>query len=304
MIIKNILIMIKPKIKEMQMKSDKNNKKKEFHLMYCVSTFIFVITILVCACNGKNRKIDTRCPNLVNKAEYYNSLYADKEGPMGIKMSIEYIDSVYRMIQIVDEAITSRKQIKMFYGNIKQNLIASVSSSTDTERNDFEEMVRYRVTFEHIVKSKNTGEVILRTSLTPDEISSALENQHSKLDGLKVYVNTAKSTLPRVMAAGYIIKDILCTDTDVIVKIFVDESIINFDEALKITTTPRLEQAITLGDLTVGLTFWTVAAQVPVGFDFHFIGTKGEKEFHIKFSKDEVVEYNKEMNRLKEQGFK
>ena len=47
---------------------------------------------------------------------------------MGMKMSVEYIDSVYRIIQIVDESIIPAEKIKMFYGNMKQNMIVGISS--------------------------------------------------------------------------------------------------------------------------------------------------------------------------------
>ena len=268
--------------------------------------FILILTMIssLCACGRKNTPIDTRCPTLVEKAEFYNSQMGDKEGPMGMKMSIEYIDSVYKMIQTIDETLTPPEKMKMIYGNMKQNLITNISSSVGAERREFLDMTIYRVTFEHVVKSKNTGKIIARTIVTPDEIAEALKHKHSKLDEIKVRVNTIKNTLPREMETGYTIKDITYADSIINIEIVVDESIKDFDEVIKFRTWLRADQAVTLGDLTVGLTFWEIAAQVPVGFDFHFVGTKEKNELHIAFSKNEVVKYNKMMNVVKDQQLK
>ncbi len=91
-------------------------------------TIIFLaVAVLFCSCSSKSTNKDRRCPALVEKAEYYNAQTANgtKEGPMGMKTSVEYVDSVYRIIQIVDENIIPTEKIKMFLGNMKQNMIAS-----------------------------------------------------------------------------------------------------------------------------------------------------------------------------------
>ena len=103
---------------------------------FVVSLAILALLSILCACSNKSTKMDGRCPALVEKAEYYNAKAANgtKEGPMGMKMSVEYIDSVYRIIQIVDESIIPAEKIKMFYGNMKQNMIAGISSSSGSEK--------------------------------------------------------------------------------------------------------------------------------------------------------------------------
>ena len=78
----------------------------------------------------------------------------------------------------------------------------------------------------------------------------------------------------------------------------------DFEEATKLKDWSRVEQAVTLADQTTGLTFWSIAVQVPAEFDFHFIGSKGKNDLHIQFSKDEVVQYNKVMERIKDQQYK
>lgn len=273
---------------------------------YKTLSFAFFLTMAVCSCGSKSTKVDGRCPTLVEKAEYCNAQVANgaSEGPMGMKMSVEYIDTVYRIIQIVDENVIPIEKLKMFYGNQKPNMIASLSSATGRERSEYQQMVDYRVTFEHVVKSKNTGEIIVRTTMTPDEIADALSHQMSRLDEVKMHVNTAKGTVPREMEPGYVMNDISCVNEVVNIDILVDESLKGFDEATKLRTWSRAEQAVTLADLTVGLTFWDVASNVPVGFDFHFIGSSGNNDLHISFSKDEVVEFNEVMKRIKDQQFK
>ena len=265
-----------------------------------------ISSFLLLSCFGNKSYVDNRCPELVEKAEYFNAkvVNGEKEGPMGIQARVEYVDSVYRIIQVVDEDIIPAEKLKLFYGNQKPNMIASLSSSTEQERKEYQLMVDYRVSFEHLVKSKKTGEVIVRTILTPDEIKEALSHELSYLDKLKMHVETIKKTIPREMEAGYTMNDISCTDDVVSIEIIIDEDIKDFNEATKIRNWSRAEQAVTLGDLTVGLTFWSVAAQVPIGFDFHFIGSNGKNELHIGFLKDEVVEYNEVMNRIKDQQFK
>ena len=264
---------------------------------------ILILAAYLCACSNKNTSKDSRCPVLVEKAESFNAQTANgtKEGPMGIKMSVEYVDTVYRVIQIVDENLIPAEKIKMFLGNMKQNMVASVSSSSGSERYTFQQMVDYRVTFEHIVKSKGSGNVICRNIMTPEDIAEALEKQLTPLDELKTNVDMQKGTLPRVIEAGYTMTDISCPDDIVQITILIDENQKEFDEATKIRTWSKAEQAVTLADLTTGLTFWSVAAQVPAKFDFHYVGSKGKNELHIKFSTNEVVEYNKVMDRIKEQ---
>lgn len=273
---------------------------------FVVSLAILALLSILCACSNKSTKMDGRCPALVEKAEYYNAKAANgtKEGPMGMKMSVEYIDSVYRIIQIVDESIIPAEKIKMFYGNMKQNMIAGISSSSGSERRDYQQMVDYRVTFEHVVKSKSTGDVIVRNTMTPDEIAEALEKQLTPLDELKMNVTTQKGTLPRGMEAGYTMNDISCSYGVVNIEIIVDENMKDFDEATKLKAWSKAEQAVTLADQTTGLTFWSVAAQVPAEFDFHFIGSKGKNDLHILFSKDEVVQFNEVMERIKDQQYK
>ena len=276
--------------------------KKGFVVLSVILTFLSILF----ACNNKSTNRDQRCPTLVEKAKYYNAQTANgtREGPMGMRMSVEYVDSVYRIIQIVDESIIPTEKIKMFLGNMKQNMIVGISSSSGSERHDYQQMVDYHVTFEHVVKSKNTGSVIVRNTMTPDEISEALEKQLTPLDELKMNVTTQKGTLPRGMEAGYTMNDISCTDGVVNIEIIVDENMKNFDEATKLKAWSKAEQAVTLADQTTGLTFWSVAAQVPAVFDFHFVGSKGNNDLHIRFSKDEVVEYNEVMERIKDQQYK
>ena len=271
-----------------------------------VSSVILTFLSILCACSNRSANKDQRCPALVEKAEYYNAQTANgtKEGPMGMKMSVEYVDSVYRIIQIVDESIIPEEKIKMFLGNMKQNMIVAISSSSGSERRDYQQMVDYRVTFEHVVKSKSTGNAIVRNTITPEEIAEALEEQLTPLDELKTNVTTQKGTLPRGMEAGYTMNDISCPDGVVNIEIIVDEDMKDFDEATKLKAWSKAEQAVTLADQTTGLTFWSVAAQVPAEFDFHFIGSKGNNDLHIRFSKDEVVEYNEVMERIKNQQYK
>ena len=273
---------------------------------FIVSTAILALLSMLCACNNRSTNKDRRCPALVEKAKYNNAKVANgtKEGPMGIRMSIEYVDSVYRIVQIVDENIIPAEKIKKFYGNMKQNMIAGISSSSGSERRDYKQMVDYRVTLEHVVKSKSTGDVIVCNAITPDEISEALEKQLTPLDELKMNVNTQKGTLPRGMEAGYTMNDISCSDGVVNIEIIVDEKMKDFDEATKLKAWSKAEQAVTLADQTTGLTFWSIAAQIPAEFDFHFVGSKGYNDLHIRFSKDEVVKFNEVMNKIKEQQYK
>ena len=97
---------------------------------------------------------------------------------------------------------------------------------------------------------------------------------------------------------------ISCSDGVVNIEIIVDENMKDFGEATKLKAWSKAEQAVTLADLTTGLTFWSVAAQVPAEFDYHFIGSKGKNDLHIRFSKDEVVQYNEVMERIKDQQYK
>ena len=261
---------------------------------------------ILISCHLSNNGLDRRCPELVEKAEYFNAkvAYGEKEGPMGMRMRVEYVDSVYRVIQTVDESLIPTEKLKMFYGNQKPNLLAGISSATDVEREEYQLMVDYRVSFEHIVKSKNTGEVIVRTTITPEEIKEALLHEMSYLDKIKIHVKTAQKTLPREMESGYIMNEISCTDDIIYIKIIIDEDIKEFNEATIIRNWTREQQAVTLADLTLGLNFWDVASQVPMEFDFHFCGSKGNHEMHIRFTKDEVIEYNEVMTRIKDQQLK
>lgn len=271
-----------------------------------VSSVILTFLSTLWACSNKSANKDQRCPALVKKAEYYNAQTANdiKEDPMGMEMNVEYVDSVYRIIQIVDENIMPTEKMKMVYGNMKQNMIAAISSSSGSERCDYQQLVDYRVTFEHLVKNKSTGDIIVRNTMTPDEIAEALEKHLTPLDELKMNVTTQKGTLPRGMEAGYTMNDISCTSEVVTIEIIVDENMKDFEEATKLKDWSRVEQAVTLADQTTGLTFWSIAVQVPAEFDFHFIGSKGKNDLHIQFSKDEVVQYNKVMERIKDQQYK
>ena len=273
---------------------------------FIVSTVILAFLSILYACSNKSTNKDQRCPALVEKAEFFNAKCANgtKEGPMGIRMSVEYVDSVYRIIQIVDENIIPAEKIKMSLGNMKQNMIAGISSSSGSERHGYQQMEDYRVTFEHVFKSKKTGDVIVRNTMTPDEIAEALEKQLTPLDELKMNVTTQKGTLPRGMEAGYTMNDISCSDGIVNIEIIIDENMKDFDDATKLKAWSKAEQAVTLADQTTGLTFWSVAAQVPAEFNFHFVGSKGNNDLHIRFSKDEVVTFNEVMKRIKDQQFK
>lgn len=278
--------------------------------MYMVEVRFSVVVctmLLLCSCNSRNSTVvDTRCPELVEKAEYYNAKVANgsKEGPMGMKMSVEYVDSVYRIIQIVDESLIPIEKVKLFYGNMRPNMVASLSSSSGKERDDYQKMVDYRVTFEHVVKSKSTGDVIIKTTFTPDEIADALSHEMTRLDELKMNVASAKNTLPREMESGYIMKDISCTDEVVNIEIEVDESLKDFDDATKIRQWAKVDQAVTLADLTTGLTFHHVVSNVPIGINYHFVGSNGNNELIISFSADEVVKFNEVMERIKDQQYK
>ena len=267
--------------------------------------FISVI-VLLCSCNDrKTNTTDTRCPELVEKAAYYNAQYSDKEGPMGMRMNVEYVDSVYRMIQTVDESVIPSEKLKMFFGYMKSNAIAGISSAKGKERSDYQLMVDNKIWFEHIVKSKNTGKTIVCTTLSPNDIANALEKELSNLDELKMWVNNiSQNTLPREMEPGYTMKAISCSESAVDIEIVIDEKLKDFDEATKIRQWTKPEQAVTLADLTTGLTFHQIASNVPIGINYHFIGSKGNNELTISFSADEVVKYNDVMETIKDQQYK
>ena len=272
-----------------------------------VSSSVVACTILLlCSCYNKGSNVvDTRCPELVEKAEFYNLQYGDKEGPMGMRMTVEYVDSVYRMIQIVDESLIPSEKVKTFFGYMKSNSLANISSAKGKDRHDYQLMVDNSVWFEHLIKSKNTGEILVRTTLSPKDIANALENQMSNLDELKMWVNNiSQNTLPREMEPGYTMTGIVCTDDIVNVEIVIDEDIKDFDEATAIRNWKRAEQAVTLADLTTGLTFHSIASRVPIGIQYHFTGSKGENDLTISFNADEVVQNNEMMEKIKEQQYK
>ena len=72
-------------------------------------------------------------------------------------------------------------------------------------------------------------------------------------------------------------KDISCSDDIVTIEIEVDEGLKDFDEATKIRQWAKVDQAVTLADLTTGLTFHAIASNVPVGINYHFVVSKGSK---------------------------
>ena len=267
---------------------------------------IMMATTIV-ACGNKASILNTSCPELTEKAGLFNLMAAKAtaEGPMGMSMSAEYEDSVYRMIQLVDVSIVPIEKIRMFYGsNFKDNIIASISSAVGKERDGYKLMVDNRVSYEHVVKNKNTDEVIMSMRLTPDEIAEALEHQITSLDEIKQYVITAQKTLPREMEPGYTMTEIFCMDDVIVIEIVIDENMKNFDEATNIRQWAKVDQAVTLADLTTGLTFHQVASSVPVGIRYHFKGSQGKNELTISFTPNEVVMFNEEMEKIKDQQIK
>lgn len=271
----------------------------------CFPLSSFTLLVLLCSCNSKSSKdVDTRCPALVEMAEYYNLRYGDKEGPMGMRMTVEYTDSVYRMIDIVDESIIPAEKIKTFYGYMKSNVLANISSAKGKERKEYQLMADYHVWLEHIIKSKETDEILARTTLSPQEVAKALEQIQTPLDELKTWIkNISKNTLPREMEPGYSMTDIMYTDNTVKIEIVIDEDLKDFEEATKIQDWKRVDQAVTLADLTTGLTFHSIASSVPVGINYHFIGSKKINKLTISFSAEEVVQYNEVMEKIKEQQY-
>ena len=61
---------------------------------------------------------------------------------------------------------------------------------------------------------------------------------------------------------------------------------------------------MTLADLTTGLTFHRVASNVPIGINYHFMGSNGKNELTISFTADEVIKFNEVMEKIKEQQYK
>lgn len=274
-----------------------------FKVSFITSLVLFLYS---CGDKTKSERIDKRCPELVLKAEKENARTANgtKEGPNGISVRVEYEDTVYRVIQFIDETRIPADRIRMAFENIEQDMIASISSSIGSERREFEQAVKYRVTFEHTVVSKETGRVIVRNIMTPDEMADALKSQLSPSDELGIITATLKSKLPRVIESGYTMTDIKYHDGIVDVKIVVDENLLNFDIATQISNWSKELQALTLADLTVGLTFWSKAAKASAGFFFYYVGSKGENYLPIRFSKDEVIKFNDIMDRIKREQFK
>lgn len=267
---------------------------------FVVSSVILVFLSIQFACSNKSTNKDPRCPALVEKAEYYNAQAANgtKEGPLGMKMRVEYEDSVYRIIQTIDEDQTPVEKVKSTYGNMKSYALASISSATGKERNDYKLMVDYRVSYEHIVKSQKTDKTIVYTIISPDEIAKALEHKTTRLDELKLRINTVRSMLPREFESGYTMNTILYKDSFVVIDIIIDEKKKEFDEATKIRQWAKIDQAVTLADLTTGLAFHHVASKGLVGIKYHFIGSKGKNELIINFSPEEVVQLDKVMEKI------
>lgn len=267
----------------------------------CCISMIACVVLIMCSCSRKSSEaIDTRCPELVEMMEYSNLQYGDKEGPMGMRMSVEYIDSVYRMIDIVDESIIPPEKIGLFYGYMKSNSLASISAAKEKDRKLYQLMVDHHVWFEHVIKSKKSGEVIARTTLSPKDIAEALEHKLTPLDEIKTWINNiANNTLPREIEPGYTMTNIMYTDNTVKIEIVIDEDLKDFEEATKIRDWKRVDQAVTLADLTTGLTFHSIASSVPIGIKYHFVGSKNNNNLTISFSADEVVQYNEVMERIK-----
>ncbi|MBO5632543.1 MAG: hypothetical protein J5965_26110 [Aeriscardovia sp.] len=238
-----------------------------------------------------------RCLELEKEAIDQN---AKAERLKGMTVKVEYFGDIYRITQTVDERIIPSEKVIMSYGNEKSNMIASLSSTKDKEREHYNQMVDYRVTFEHIVKSKQTGNVIVRTIMTPDEIEDALKHKITKFDQIKINVNSIKQTLPREMEAGYTIADISFDGEVVTFEIVIDEGMKTFDEATIIRSWSKENQAITLFDLTTGQTFYSIVANVPIGVKYHFTGSKSAKELTIDFNHEEVVKYNNQMIKILE----
>ena len=243
---------------------------------------------------------DTRCLELVEKAEYYNAQVTNgvKEGPLGMKIKVEYVDSVYRMVQTIDENQTPAERVKSTYGNIKSYVLASISSAKGRERDDYNLMVDYRVSYEHIIKSMNTGDTLVHANITPDEIAKALNRKTTRLDELKLRINTIQDMLPRELELGYTMTGILYRDSSVVIDIVVDEKMKEFDEATMIKQWAKIDQAVTLADLTTGLTFHHVASKVPVGIVYYLKGSKGKNGIVIRFASEEVVRYDRVMKKI------
>ena len=265
-----------------------------------VPVAILMMTLISFSCCNPSTPKDNRCPVLV---EIFNKWGANgtTEGPKGMRLCVEYVDTVFRLVHYIDESLTPAEKIKMFFGNIDQKVAARVSSSSGSERNVYQQMVEYRVTFEYVAKSKGSGNLICHIIMTPDDIAEALKKQLTPLDELKANVDMLAGTLPREIEPGFTMTGISCQGNVVYIIILVDENQKEFNEATVIRSWSKEEQAVNLADLTTGLTFWSIAARVPAKFDFHLVGSKCENELHIRFSEDEVVEYNKVVTRIIEQ---
>ena len=232
-----------------------------------------------------SRKEYILCPELVNVAKRINDNAPMKDTNGYTVISATYKDDLFIYRFIVDDSLELYSKIAKHLPEFKENLIIGIQLSTGEERDRYYDFAEYGVTIKSIFECKVSKETY-SFSVSPEEISDALNTDITPYDRIKHLTKTQQKGLPSAIMEGVIVQEITIEEDHIYMKIGIDESDIDFE---MLTNNKNEFGEDWIGWFSEQNKFYlSLVADADMGVYFYFYGMVTHYNMTIELSPKEV----------------
>ena len=256
------------------------------------TTTLFIVIIVLQFCSScKVKKEPQRNSELIETVKKIQARL-----PVNISEGLKLTDADYKdtlfVIQFeIDEKYLSFDDLVKNKKNRKELFLAIVSSSTGDGRESFEQCSQYGIAIKFIFIGKHSHKE-MNILILPEEINQALKIKRNPIEVLELKIAGERNSLPLSIGDGMMMTEIEMRDSNVYVKVVLDEEKYQFDGIEHLLEEGKTEIAKSMTSDRLGANFVKTIVDVHFGLVFSYIGSISGKNYNIVFLPEELLLIN------------